>query len=63
MSVQNPAIVSATPDTTISTTISTTETSKKDLRNAVRASFIGTFVEWFDYAAYMYWGYPQVVDS
>lgn len=54
MSVQNPAIVSATPDTTISTTISTTETSKKDLRNAVRASFIGTFVEWFDYAAYMY---------
>ncbi|AHI21473.1 MFS transporter [Corynebacterium vitaeruminis] len=28
--------------------------TKHELRSAVKASFIGTFIEWFDYAAYVY---------
>ena len=26
----------------------------EDLRAAVKAAFIGTFIEWFDYASYLY---------
>lgn len=31
-----------------------TEETKRQHRSAIKAAFIGTFIEWFDYAAYIY---------
>ena len=31
-----------------------TEETKRQDRSAIKAAFIGTFIEWFDYAAYIY---------
>ena len=30
------------------------EVTKRQHRSAIKAAFIGTFIEWFDYAAYIY---------
>ena len=31
-----------------------TEETRRQHRSAIKAAFIGTFIEWFDYAAYIY---------
>ncbi|MDN6521836.1 MFS transporter [Corynebacterium flavescens] len=54
------AIINKAPSPAITPTFAPTVApaapvpDKHQVRNSVKASFIGTFIEWFDYAAYVY---------